>query len=498
MRIFLIGMMGSGKTTIGRKIAEILDLDFMDMDDEIEKREGMRIKDIFEMKGEDHFRKAEKRLLKEVLNRDDIVVSTGGGVILDEENREILKKERTIFLYLPIEEIMSRVETENRPLLKDGKGKLVEIWRKRKNLYEQFDRVDLSGLNVMESTAKVILSVVEEGDLPEYFITTVHPVKISAGSFKSLKDESHGRFHITSENVFRIYGEFFHTSPMIVPDGEKAKDLEIAMRCYEKLVDEGFSKKDTIVGIGGGSVTDLAGFIAGTFKRGTKLEFYPTTLLSQVDASIGGKNGLNFKGIKNMIGTVKMPDRVLIDPVVPISMDERFDEGLVEAFKIFVLFGDGYHGFKEKIDDLKKRKLKILLDLIKKAVELKLKVVERDPNDEGIRHSLNFGHTLGHVFEAIKKLPHGICVGWGMVKEMEFFRMKGFVSDEMVDDVEETVGNLIGDGILKMNVDVEEAFEYLRNDKKGSGDLVRMPVIHDVGRFEFKSFRLGEILEVLG
>ncbi|PLV57387.1 bifunctional shikimate kinase AroK/3-dehydroquinate synthase AroB [Thermotoga sp. SG1] len=491
MRIFLVGMMGSGKSTIGRKVSEVLDLEFVDMDDEIEKREGRSIKRIFEEDGEEYFRLKEKALLKELVERDNIVVSTGGGVVIDPENRDILKRGKTIFLYAPPEVLIERVTEENRPLLKEGKEKIYEIWEKRKHFYAEFKRIDTSKLNEWETTALVVLEAMDEVEVSA--MEKPHPVKIVLGGFKRVKNED---LVFTTERVKKIYGRYLPENCLVFLDGEAVKTLEHVSRAYYELVQMDFPRGKVIAGVGGGALTDFTGFVASTFKRGVGLSFYPTTLLAQVDASVGGKNAIDFAGVKNIVGTFRMPDYVIIDPVVTLSMDEgRFEEGVVEAFKMILLSGRGLELFDEP-QKIGKRNLRILSEMVKISVEEKAKIVIEDPCDKGLRHALNLGHTLGHVYEMLEGVPHGIAVAWGIERETMYLYRRGIVPKETFRWIVEKVKEILP--IPVPSVDKEKARDLILNDKKiVKGTRVRLPYVKEIGKVEFLEVDPVELLEVI-
>ena len=487
MKIFLVGMMGSGKSTIGKHLSRVLGFEFVDMDEEIERAEGKRIEDIFKQHGEGYFRVLEKRLLKKILKRSgNMVVATGGGVVLDPENRKALKDHKTIFLMVDPGELLKRVRRDNRPLLSGGKKKIFEIWKKRESLYKSFTTIDSTGLSVWETCAKVLYRVMEGETIS--FVKSVHDVLIKIRGLEEIE----GDVLFTTSTVHRIYGEFFKNS-YIFPDGENVKSMEQVLIAYRILHDLGFSRTGTLAGVGGGALTDFTGFVASTFKRGTKLFLYPTTLLAQVDASIGGKNAVNFEGVKNLIGTFRMPDLVVVDPLASLSMDdERFKEGVVEAFKMSLISGKGLEFFDE---DLLSRRLSSIERIVELSIEEKLKIVEMDPYDKGVRNILNFGHTIGHVYESLTKVPHGIAVGWGMIKETEFLTKEG-LSDR-------AVGRLLEDFLRKLEIDSppllnrEDVYRFLRNDKKSRGYKVRIPVIQMPGRYYFMEVRIEDLLEVV-
>ncbi|MCD6550738.1 bifunctional shikimate kinase AroK/3-dehydroquinate synthase AroB [Thermotoga sp.] len=491
MRIFLVGMMGSGKSTIGKKVADVLDLEFVDMDAEIERREKRSINRIFEEDGEEYFRLREKALLKELVQKDNIVVSTGGGVVLDPESRELLKKEKTLFLYAPPEVLIERVTEENRPLLKEGKEKIYEIWEGRKHFYAEFRRIDTSRLNEWETTALVVLEALDGKEV--LVIEKPHRVEIVLGGFKRVRDEE---LVFTTERVEKIYGRYLPERRLLFPDGEAVKSLEHVTRAYYELVKMDFPRDKVIVGVGGGALTDFTGFVASTFKRGVGLSFYPTTLLAQVDASVGGKNAIDFAGVKNIIGTFRMPDYVIIDPVVALSMDEgRFEEGVVEAFKMTLLSGKGLDLFDDP-EKIEKRSLRVLSEMVKISVEEKAKIVVEDPYDKVLRHALNLGHTLGHVYEMLEEVPHGIAVAWGLEKETMYLYRKGIVPKETLKWIVERIKQIVP--IPVPAIDREKARNLILNDKKIlKGSRVRLPYVREIGKVEFLEVDPLELLEVV-
>jgi len=274
------------------------------------------------------------------------------------------------------------------------------------------------------------------------------------------------------------------------------KSLEHVTKAYYELVKMDFPRDKVIVGVGGGALTDFTGFVASTFKRGVGLSFYPTTLLAQVDASVGGKNAIDFAGVKNIIGTFRMPDYVIIDPVVVLSMDEgSFEEGVVEAFKMTLLSGKGLDLFDDP-EKIEKRSLRVLSEMVKISVEEKAKIVVEDPYDKVLRHALNLGHTLGHVYEMLEEVPHGIAVAWGLEKETMYLYRKGIVPKETLKWIVERIKQIVP--IPVPAIDREKARNLILNDKKIlKGSRVRLPYVREIGKVEFLEVDPLELLEVV-
>ncbi|SHF21292.1 3-dehydroquinate synthase [Marinitoga hydrogenitolerans DSM 16785] len=479
MPIYLIGMMGSGKTTIGKILSNVLNKKFIDLDVEIEKRERKKIKMIFSQNGEKYFRDIETKILKKT-ESEDAIISTGGGIILKKENREILKKHKTFFLYVPIEELIKRVNIENRPLLKDGKNILFKIWYERKELYNKFDKVDLTNLNEFESAAKILYKICEEKS--EKIENDFQNAIIKITGLKELKSKEN---IFVSKTVNRIYGKIF-TNPYVLNDGESIKNYDNVKKIYTYLIKNKISRKDTIYGVGGGTVTDLIGFVGSTFKRGLNIKFYPTTLLAQVDASIGGKNAVNFENIKNAIGTFKIPEEVIIDPLTVISQkEENYFEGIVEAFKIAIIDGN-ISLFLNNIDKIKRRELKTIIEILKYAVKVKLDIVSQDPYDNNIRKILNLGHTYGHAFESYTGISHGLSVGWGLLKEVELSEKLGNKSKDF-NLIKDFIYNILPSEIINIHLDKNQIFKYIIQDKKIEKiEKIEIPIIKSIGNVDLE------------
>jgi shikimate kinase/3-dehydroquinate synthase len=481
--IYLIGMMGSGKTTIGKILSDILNKKFIDIDEEIEKDQNMKINEIFSKNGEKYFREIESRILEKTEN-ENAIISTGGGIILKEKNRKILNNHKTLFLYVPVEELIKRIEIENRPLLKKGKEKLYEIWDKRKKLYEKFEKINLSNLNPYESAAKILYKILDSTE--EVIKNDFQNVILK---IKGLEDLKNKKNIFVSDSVNRIYGKYFN-NPYILSDGEIIKNYDNLKNIYSYLIEKEINRSDTLVAVGGGTVTDLIGYVGATYKRGVKIIFYPTTLLAQVDASIGGKNAVDFDNIKNAIGTFYIPEKVIIDPLTIISQnDENYLEGIVEAFKVSLIDGN-ISLFIDNTDKILKRDLNTIIEIIKYSTKIKLDIVSKDPYDNKIRKVLNLGHTLGHAFESFTGISHGLSVGWGIIKELDLFSKDLKEKYTIIDFLKSILPNKI----FNINIDKKRFMEYLFQDKKITlKGKIDIPIIEKIGNIKLKSIYLKDL-----
>ncbi len=270
----------------------------------------------------------------------------------------------------------------------------------------------------------------------------------------------------------------------VIPQGEKSKSFETYKELLEILNENAFSRADCIVAVGGGVVGDLSGFTAATYMRGIDFYNIPTTLLSQVDSSIGGKTAIDFGGYKNTVGAFYQPKAVIIDPDVLNTLSERhFNNGLAESIKMAATSD------KELFEMLENNNAEDIIDtVIERSLQIKRVVVEEDEKELGLRKVLNFGHTAGHAIETAAGLSdylHGECVSMGML---------AFSSD----NVRERLINVLTKYNLpiKFRFHTDEILSALRHDKKAKGEGVNVVFVNEIGSFEFKflSFKDLEIL----
>jgi len=264
--------------------------------------------------------------------------------------------------------------------------------------------------------------------------SAAYPVEIAAGSASTLPallDAVHAparRFVVSTAHVWELHGEVVRgvtqEEPIILPDGERYKNVTTVMRIYDALIKASADRATCIVALGGGVVGDTAGFAAATFLRGVPVVQIPTTLLAQIDSAIGGKTGVNHPLGKNLIGAYHQPLAVLVDPLLLSTLPRReFRAGLYEAVKYGVIASRGL--FDRLGTDLRKlfaREAAALLPVVAECCQIKADVVGRDEREAGPRRALNFGHTAAHALEAVTKyrrFRHGEAVGYGMLVAAE-------------------------------------------------------------------------------
>lgn len=265
--------------------------------------------------------------------------------------------------------------------------------------------------------------------------------------------------------------------------GEENKTLETCSQVWGALTDIGADKKSLIINLGGGVITDLGGFVASTYKRGVHFVNIPTTLLSMVDASVGGKTGVDFNGIKNHIGTITEPKAIFVNPVFLESLPERqIKNGYAEIVKI-ALIADA-----EFWKTLKKEKQFYSEEIITKAIGLKNTVVKKDLHENDIRKSLNFGHTIGHALESSliklnKDILHGEAVAAGMVMESIVAHGAKHITKKECDDICNYLNSIYPK--IKINAETKALMlKYIQHDKKNEGDTLGFALPKTIGHYE--------------
>ena len=275
---------------------------------------------------------------------------------------------------------------------------------------------------------------------------------------------------------------------VVIPAGENNKKIESVAKIWEFLSKNGGDRKSLLINIGGGMLTDLAGFAATTFKRGVDFLNVPTTLLSQVDASVGGKTGINFNGLKNEVGTFKEPVAVLINTNFLRTIDtQNFKSGFAEMVKHGLIY-DTNHLQELKNFDIENIDYDLLETIIRHSVNVKEYFVANDPTEQNIRKALNFGHTAGHAFESLamqqnRPILHGYAVAFGMILEL-FLSMK--ICNFEKADFEKTTNWLLSVyGKFEISTaDFEQLYELMTHDKKNESGRINFTLLSQPGKIE--------------
>ncbi len=299
---------------------------------------------------------------------------------------------------------------------------------------------------------------------------------------------------ITDKNVRHFYSKDFPPYEVIeIGTGENIKNLDTVQAIYGKLVEIEADRSSFIVGIGGGIVCDIAGFVASTYLRGVRFGFVPTTLLSQVDAGVGGKNGVNFSGYKNMVGVFNQPEFVICDMNLLKSLPEREIRcGFAEIVKHAAIadadlfsYLEGHYRKALELD------AEVLERLVYDSVLIKSSIVGRDERDRGERKKLNFGHTFGHAIEKSTGLSHGEAVSLGMVIASGLSARRGLLLEKDRQRVEALLKKLQLQ--TRVRVDEKGVLDALRRDKKRKGEGISFVLLHGIGNAVVEGIPMGEL-----
>ena len=295
---------------------------------------------------------------------------------------------------------------------------------------------------------------------------------------------------VTDSGVPKEYAEYIESvskAPfkVVIEQGEQSKNFDNFKLILETMLNNNFTRTDCVVAVGGGVVGDLSGFVSACYMRGIDFYNIPTTVLSQVDSSVGGKTAVDFGQYKNMVGAFHQPKKVLIDPEVLKTLDKRqISNGLSESVKMAMTFDEKLFALIENED------IDINIDkIIKRSVELKRDVVEQDEKEAGLRKVLNFGHTMGHAIETslgLNELYHGECVAIGMIP----------MCNENIKDRLIKVLNKLNLPV-SIKVDKDKVKEAITHDKKFDGNNVTIIKVPEVGSFKMEKITKEELLSML-
>jgi 3-dehydroquinate synthase len=319
-------------------------------------------------------------------------------------------------------------------------------------------------------------------------------VGLSWESVSNLLPDS-GVVIITDDNVLRLYGDKFPDFPVLsVAPGEESKKISVIENLAYKLLEAGIDREGFLLAIGGGVVGDITGFLASVYMRGIKFGSVSTSLLAQVDASVGGKNGVNLGDTKNIIGIIKQPAFVICDAVMLSSLPEdEYLSGLAELIKTAII-GDKelFEIIEKNADEIINRNSELLSTLIAKAVRFKSLVVSEDEFETGLRRILNFGHTFGHAIELTQKIKHGFAVAAGMELAAWFSFAKGFISEGERDRIIGILKRFKLTGAVLAGED--EIRRLILHDKKKAGESINFVFLEKIGQAVVKKINIDEIM----
>ncbi len=524
--IILTGFSTTGKSRIGGLLAAGLGWTHMDTDEEVVKCAGKSIEKLFAEEGEAHFRSLEKRALAEALHRGEVVISTGGGAVLDADNRSLMKNSGFVVCLEAapaiIQERLSHdVELAGgvRPLLDvpDPLQRITGLKQERQGLYATLAdwTVHTDHLSPDEVCREILRgwyywrrgAVLEQGpgllasDGTSVVTPTEHyRIVVEWGLLERLGHEvaraglSGKAFIVTDGNVAPLYAERvaaglrnagLESYSYVVAPGENSKTLETAARLYDWLVEFRAERRDLIVALGGGVIGDLAGFTAATFLRGMPLVQVPTSLAAMVDASIGGKTAVNHVRGKNLIGLFYQPRLVAVDTSALLTLPRReLVSGWAEVVKHGLILDAAYFEFIEsQIANLQKLDPDTVTQAVRGSAAIKATIVSEDEKETGRRTLLNYGHTIGHGLEGATgygRYLHGEAVAIGMAGAAMLSRERGMPASI----IERQNSLLAGFGLplRSPGVSVNAVLEAMRLDKKVQQKGLRWVLLENIGR----------------
>lgn len=270
----------------------------------------------------------------------------------------------------------------------------------------------------------------------------------------------------------------------IFPEGEEHKNLDTVKQLYEHLILSKFDRNDILIALGGGVVGDLTGYTAATFLRGIDFIQIPTSLLAQVDSSIGGKTGVDFASYKNMVGAFHQPKLVYINLSTLLTLNNRqFNSGLGEIIKHGLIKDSSYFNWiQEHYSEILNRDMNILYSLVHTSCNIKRQIVEKDPKEKGERALLNLGHTLGHAIEKTLNfnLYHGECVAIGCILSAVISKNKKLISYEDVNNIKQCF-ELFDFPKLSNSISIDEVIDATKNDKKMSSGVIKFILLKEIG-----------------
>lgn len=505
--IFLYGPPGVGKSGIGRRLAQDLDLPFSDLDEVIEQESGATIPEIFAREGEAGFRAWESRLLERLISLDERVIALGGGTLLRDENRRLAELSGQIILlkaqFEVIQERLSQSKVD-RPLLEnDDPARLAGLLHQRASHYQSFpSTLDVSNLGVEQAAweLQIILGRFRIHGMQYGSRNSAYPVRVIAGGLKDLgmllgepvrKAEA---IVITDSRIAPLYASQVQqslercgrtTRLIVLPEGEASKTMETATELWGRFLEFGLDRSGTVIALGGGMVSDLAGFAASLYMRGVRWVAVPTSLLGMVDASLGGKTGVNLPQGKNLVGSFYPPSLVLADPEVLATLpEEEFCSGMAEVVKhgvigdarLFDICSGGVEQVRQRLDEV-----------VRRAMAVKVKVVNEDPFEKGAREVLNLGHTLGHALEKASgyRLRHGEAVSIGLAVISRAASRMGYLDERIANQICAALDGLGLPTRPPLPIDRSRIEELMRVDKKRKAGVLRFVIPVGLGDVKY-------------
>ncbi len=495
--VILTGFMGSGKSTVGRLLAQRLGFDFVDSDDLIERRDGRSVAEIFQEAGEPYFRQLEAEIAQELALLRGVVIATGGRLMLNEENAAALAAAGPVFcLAATPEVILSRLvcESGQRPLLDvpDPEGLVRQLLLERQDGYGRFPQINTTSKTPQQIAGEIHLLIDQEVlniTYPHGRYNVVVGLDLLS-QIRRLADIQGPIAIVTDSNVGPLHAQRCEEAACVVtmPAGEEHKTLATVNHIYDQLLAAGIDRQGTILALGGGVVGDVAGFVAATYMRGIDVVQCPTSLLAMVDASVGGKTGVDLPQGKNLVGAFKQPMAVFADLSTLTTLPpEEFSSGMAEVIKAGLiadaaLFQMLETGSRQTVPQ-DAEGAGSLSKLVSDAIRVKRDVVQEDPFEKGRRAVLNLGHTFAHAIEQVSgySVRHGEAVGMGLVAAAHLSAKLGHCDPLLQTRIEATLVNTHLHTRIPRKLRSLPLYKAMGSDKKKAAGKLRFVLIRDVG-----------------
>lgn len=501
--LLLSGFMATGKTTVGRRVAELAGVPFDDLDARVERRAGSSVAQIFRDHGEARFRELERAELGELLaDPTPRVVALGGGTLIARATRlAALEQAVVATLSAPVETLAQRTADDaTRPLLAGGDpaARLAELLELRAPAYAEAHAVVDTSAGDLDAAARAVLDVWRRDPIAVAAGARSYAVDVSAEiaapRLASWLRGATSALLVSDDNVAPLHAARLdpafaeagvRRSLVCLAPGEPAKNLASLEKLWRTALDAELDRQGAVVALGGGVTTDIAGLAAATWMRGVRWMPIPTTLLAMVDASVGGKTAIDLAHAKNAVGAFWQPSAVVCDIALLATEPER---GYVSALSEVVksaLIGDAalLELLEQRADAVLAREPEVLGEVVRRSVAVKARVVSRDEREGGLRATLNLGHTVGHALEAhagYALLSHGEAVSLGLVAALRIGTRLGTTPRALAERVEALLRR------LGLPVDIAarplaEAASRLGHDKKRAGARLRFIVARAPG-----------------
>ncbi len=524
--IVLVGLMGAGKTSIGRRLAARLGLPFRDADAEIELAAGRTIPELFSRFGESDFRDGERRVIRRLLAGAPIVLATGGGAFMDPSTRAAIRASSvSVWLRCTLPTLVRRVASRtNRPLLNQGDPAVIlaELMKNRHPVYAESDVVVDCGDEPPDMTTNRVLGALEHWQQPRRLNVALSSASYDvviglgllerAGALLAEVLPQKRAIVVTDATVADLHmpalltglGETgIEAKPIVVPPGEASKSVAAYTGLVDQMLDMGVERRTAVIALGGGVVGDLAGFAAATTLRGLPFVQVPTTLLAQVDSSVGGKTGINTRHGKNLLGAFHQPRMVLADTSVLATLPPReLRAGYAEIAKAGLIGDAAFFAWCEAhADALVHGDDDVQAEAVLRACAFKAEVVgddEREEKPNNGRALLNLGHTFGHAMEAEVGygggLLHGEAVAAGLGLAFRLSARLGYCDRQdavRVSDHLESVGLPSGPNMLNRRFSAARLIANMRRDKKMRDGKLHFVLARGIGA----AFTTGDVLQ---